>query len=126
MKLLSARDVRTIHQKVIELGGLPGESTDRPLEAVLGRVENAFAYGQIGDAVDLAAWYAYAIARGQPFNDANKRTAWLTLRVCLHVNEIVLDADIEIVEDWVVSTSKGELKLEEFTKRLRDEIIGSR
>jgi death-on-curing protein len=52
----------------------------------LARVENRIAYGLIDDVFDLAAAYAVAIAQGHCFNDANKRTAYRALQICLVAN----------------------------------------
>ncbi len=77
-----------IHDQVLNPGELPGLALDKSLAGALGRVENRLAYDLITDAYDLAAAYAIAIAQGHCFNDANKRTAYRAMHVCLELNGI--------------------------------------
>ena len=52
------------------------------VEAALARPMNLAAYGE-PDVADLAAAYAFGLARGQGFVDGNKRTAWVVARLFL-------------------------------------------
>lgn len=122
MKLLSARAIRALHERALKLGGLPGESTDRPLDAVIGRVENAYLYGQIANELELAAWYGFSIAVGHPFNDANKRTAWLSLAICLEINGIEFEPEPVVSEQWMVRLANGELDIAQLTLELRNAV----
>lgn len=83
--------VVAIHDQVLNPGELPGLALDKSLEGALARVENRLAYDMIGDAFDLAAAYAVAIAQGHCFNDANKRTAHQSMDVCLDLNGIQIN-----------------------------------
>ena len=85
---LSPELVEWIHDQVLNPGELPGLALDKSLAGALGRVENRLAYDMITDAYDLAAAYAIAIAQGHCFNDANKRTAYRSMHVCLELNGI--------------------------------------
>ena len=125
MKLLSLRDIRSFHDEALRYGGLQGESRAPSLEAVIGRLESASAYGRIQDENELAAWYAFVIARGHPFNDANKRTAWLSLRVCLAVNGIDCDMNSGTAENWMVEIADGTLSIDGMVDSLRDAIESS-
>ena len=122
MKLLSLRDIRSFHYEALSYGGLQSESRALSLEAVIGRLESAYAYGRIQDEIELAAWYAFVIARGHPFNDANKRTAWLSLRVCLAVNGIDCDMNSGTAETWMVGIADGTLSIDGLVDSLRDAI----
>jgi death on curing protein len=84
--LLTPEQVETIHDLVLNPGELPGRARDKSLEGALGRVDNRLSYGLIGDVFDLAAAYAAAISQGHCFNDANKRTAYRTMLICLALN----------------------------------------
>ena len=88
---LPAELVEWIHDQVLNPGELPGLALDKSLAGALGRVENRLAYDMIGDAFDLAAAYAVAIAQGHCFNDANKRTAHQSMDVCLDLNGIQIN-----------------------------------
>ena len=84
--LLSADLVDTIHDAVLNQGELQGMAGDKSLEGALARVDNRLVYGMINDVFELAAAYCVAIATGHVFNDANKRTAYKSMLVCLHLN----------------------------------------
>ena len=85
---LSSELVEWIHDQVLNPGELTGRALDKSLEGALARVENRLAYDLIGDVYDLAAAYAVAIAQGHCFNDANKRTAYRAMHVCLELNGV--------------------------------------
>ena len=55
------------------------------LDSALGRPRNKLAYGE-PDIFELAAAYAYGIARNHPFVDGNKRTALVASFTFLFVN----------------------------------------
>ncbi len=56
------------------------------LESALAKPLNLMAYGTDVSLFDLAAAYCSGIARGHPFVDANKRTAFLAAAVFLDLN----------------------------------------
>ena len=65
-------------------GGLVGLREKNAVESALGRAQQLSTYGEpIPDAADLAAAYAYGLARNHGFSDGNKRTAWVIARVFL-------------------------------------------
>lgn len=88
MFVLTVDPVVDIHDEVLNPGELAGLALDKSLEGALARVDNRIVYGMIADAYDLAAAYAVAIAQGHCFNDANKRTAYRALQICLEANGI--------------------------------------
>ena len=65
-------------------GGLTGLRDKNGVESALGRAQQLATYGEpTPDAADLAAAYAYGLARSHGFSDGNKRTAWVVARVFL-------------------------------------------
>lgn len=68
-----------------EHGGLGGIRDPGAVESALARPLNLAAYGA-PDAADLAAAYAFGLARNQGFSDGNKRTAWVAARLFLADN----------------------------------------
>jgi death-on-curing protein len=116
---LSAELVEAIHDQVLNPGELTGRALDKSLEGALARVENRLAYDLIGDAFDLAAAYAVAIAQGHCFNDANKRTAHQAMDVCLDLNGIQITwtaIDIGLV---IIRAAQGMLDEGEVAEWLR-------
>jgi death-on-curing protein len=72
---VSTNVVLAIHdEQIAEHGGLPGLRDDSLLLSALARPQNLAAYGN-PDIADLAAAYAFGIARNHPFLDGNKRSA---------------------------------------------------
>lgn len=86
--LLNADIVEAIHDAVLNPGELTGRALDKSLDGALARVDNRLVYGLIEDIFDLAAAYCVAVATGHVFNDANKRTSYKTMIVCLHLNGV--------------------------------------
>ena len=72
-------------------GGRAGLRDQNLVESALSRPEQLHTYGQPPpDAAQLAAAYAYGLARNHGFSDGNKRTAWVVARVFLADNDIEL------------------------------------
>jgi death on curing protein len=69
-------------------GGLAGVRDMTLLESALARPQNLEAYGS-PDAAELAAAYAFGIARNHPFVDGNKRTAFVAAVTFLIDNAIL-------------------------------------
>lgn len=76
---------------IAEHGGAEGIRDLNLLEAALARPRHALAYGA-PTLFDLAAGYAYGIARNHPFVDGNKRTALMAAYVFLRTNGYRLTA----------------------------------
>ncbi len=81
--------LNAVHDRQLqEHGGTPGIRDEGLLASALARPQHLFAYG--GPEVDmpaLAASLAYGIARNNPFLDGNKRTAYVTCRTFLVLND---------------------------------------
>ena len=75
-----------IHEEALaEHGGSPGIRDMGVIESALSRPVNLANYGD-PDAADLAASYAFGIAKNHGFVDGNKRTAFSTARIFLANN----------------------------------------
>lgn len=76
-----------IHQRqLVEHGGLSGIRNKGSLDSALARPQNLHAYGE-NDLYVLAAAYGFGIARNHPFNDGNKRTAYVVSRLFLKLHD---------------------------------------
>ncbi|MBL8642953.1 MAG: type II toxin-antitoxin system death-on-curing family toxin [Rhodospirillaceae bacterium] len=83
---LTKAAVLLIHDLQLSIhGGLPGVRDEALLESALARPQNLAAYGS-PDAAELAASYAFGIARNHPFVDGNKRTAFVAAMTFLGDN----------------------------------------
>lgn len=84
---LSTELALAIHQRQLaEHGGLSGIRDKGLLDSALARPQNLHAYG-VNDSYVLAAAYAFGIARNHPFNDGNKRTAYVVSRLFLKLHD---------------------------------------
>ena len=89
---LGASAIKAVHEELIrEHGGLSGIRDEGLLESALARPQKQFAYGE-PKLVDLAAAYAFGIARNHPFVDGNKRAALMAAYIFLGLNGVELSA----------------------------------
>lgn len=107
MRTVTVQQVRQFHAAILRSGDLAGVATDRPLEAVLARVQHRLVYGLINDPIELAACYARVITIGHPFDDGNKRAAFATFEVILRINEIRLIYDSQQMIKWILDLTTG-------------------
>jgi death-on-curing protein len=94
--------VLAVHDRQLaEHGGLDGVRDAGAIESALARPRNLVAYSD-PDAADLAAAYAFGLAKNHGFADGNKRTAWVVARLFLADNGHRLNFDkpeaVKIVE----------------------------
>ena len=84
-------------EQIAEHGGGEGVRDPGALESAMARPRNLAGYGE-PDVADLAAAYAFGIARNHPFVDGNKRTAAVVSETFLLLNGFTLTAtDAEMV-----------------------------
>lgn len=102
-------------------GGGQGLRDEGLFESALARPQNLAAYGE-PDAADLAASYAFGLAKNHPFIDGNKRTALVVCEIFLNDNGHALDAnDAELAvlfEDLAASALTEEELAEWFRERV--------
>lgn len=120
--LLSEAVVDHIHDAVLNPGELAGRAGDKSLESTLSRVDNRLAYGMIEDVFELAATYALVIAQGHCFNDANKRTAFRSMQVCLHLNGVHLHYPAKETGDLIIRAAQGQLDEADLAQWLRQRV----
>ncbi len=73
-------------------GGLSGVRDENALEAALARARQKWAYGRKPDLATLGAACAFGLVRAHPYNDGNKRIAFLAMVVFLGLNGYDFDA----------------------------------
>lgn len=107
---LDQRALRLLHDESISLhGGAPGLRDEGLLYSALARPLHLMNYGA-PDHADLAAAYAYGLARNHPFADGNKRTAFLSIGLFLHLNGYRLVAPQAEATAAILSLAAGELE----------------
>ena len=117
---LTGELVKAIHDHQLRLfGGPPGLRDQGALESALGRPVNKWAY-ESADLAELAAAYAFGIARNHPFVDGNKRAALLSLVTFLGLNDIDFVADEAEAVVIIRGLAAGEVDEDGLTRWIRD------
>jgi death-on-curing protein len=98
-------------QLLAVFGGASGVRDTGLFESALARPENRFAYGRTAVTIfDLAAAYAFGLAKNRPFVDGNKRIAFATAIMFLELNGYRFDADEADAVVRTLALAAGELK----------------
>jgi death on curing protein len=94
---IDKQEALTMHaQQLAEHGGSSGVRDEGLLESALARPQNLLAYAEEQPSLtQLAAAYAFGIARNHPFPDGNKRTAFVVCLTFLLVNGLAVTAPKE-------------------------------
>jgi death-on-curing protein len=95
-------------RQLAEHGGLAGIKDLGLLESALARPVNKHGYGET-DPCALAAAYAFGVARNRPFNDGNKRSAWVMARLFLRMNAVAIAFDKADAIRMVLALASGTL-----------------
>ena len=115
--------VQAFHAQQLKLfGGPPGIRDEGALESALGRPVNRVAYAEEAevDLAELAAAYAFGIAKNHPFIDGNKRAALLALVTFLGLNDLDFLADEAEAVVMIRSLAAGEIDESGLTRWIRD------
>lgn len=108
-------------EQLAEHGGGEGVRDSGLLESAMARPQNLAQYGE-PDIAELAASYAFGIARNHPFVDGNKRTAAVVSETFLMLNGSTLTAsDAELVVAFV-ALAAGDLSEDELTAWFREHL----
>ena len=108
-------------EQIAEHGGGEGIREAGLLESAMARPQNLALYSN-PDLSELAASYAYGIARNHPFVDGNKRTAAVVSETFLVLNGgNLLANDAELVVAFI-ALAAGELSEDELTDWFRSHL----
>jgi death on curing protein len=110
------------HDLISTHGGLPGLRDEGLLEAALARPRQLWSYSASIDTPSLAAAYAYGIARNHPYNDGNKRIAFMVATVFAELNGHRLDAPESEVVDVMLKLAAGAVEEEALAEWLRNRL----
>ena len=112
--------VEALHfDQIREHGGMQGLRDEGALESCLARPRNRWRYDPKADLAALAAAYGFGIVRNHPFNDGNKRAAFLTMVVFLEINGRDFDAGDEAVVATMIRVASGVSSEEELSSWVR-------
>ena len=99
-------------------GGGQGIRDEGLLESALARPQNLAAYGD-PDLSDLAASYAYGLAKNHPFVDGNKRTALVVCETFIIDNGeslLASDAELAVIFEELAGGGISEKELAEWLR----------
>lgn len=117
--------VYAVHEsQLARHGGLDGIRDKNAVESAIARPKQQNSYGEPKpDAADLAAAYAYSLARNHGFSDGNKRTAWVIARVFLADNGIALSFDSVDAIRTMEAVAGGSLDEKQLADWFRQRIV---
>lgn len=117
---LSEKTVLAVQTELLaEHGGLPGLRDENVFLSALDRPKNLFAYGE-PDIFDLAAAYAFGLAKNHAFVDGNKRIAFTTAFIFLGLNGWQLSASNEDALTKTLALASGEASQDDYAIWLRE------
>lgn len=104
-------------------GGMPGVRDENALESGLARPRQRFAYEADSDLPDLAAAYGFGLARNHPFNDGNKRVAFVVMGVFMGLNGYEVEAPEADVVVVMLDLAGGELPEDALAEWVRAHMV---
>lgn len=117
---LTRQMIVAIHDEQLAIhGGASGLRDEGMLESALDRPKNKWSY-ENADLAELAAAYAFGIARNHPFVDGNKRTSLLALYTFLGVNGIDFVVPEAEAAAMILSLAAGEVSEPSLVRWIRD------
>ncbi len=118
--------IETVHFDLLSAhGGMPGLRDESVLESAIARPRQKRAYDTDADIADLAAAYGFGLARSHPFNDGNKRVAFVVMAVFLGLNGYDIEAPESEVVTIMLDLAVGEITEEALADWLRARITAS-
>ncbi len=126
--MIPAEEPRWIDRLVIEAvhvdlirthGGLHGLRDENLLESALARPRQLMTYGKSADIASLAAAYGYGLARNHPYQDGNKRLAFVIMVVFLELNGFRFDASEADVVTMMLDVAAGDVSEDDLAEWIR-------
>src|SRR4051812_26117009 len=117
---LTRQMIIAIHDEQLAIhGGAGGLRDEGMLESALDRPRNKWAY-EAAELPELAAAYAYGIARNHPFIDGNKRTSLLALYTFLGLNGVDFIVPEANAAAMILALAAGEVSEENLARWICD------
>ncbi len=117
--------ILAIHERQLrEFGGPAGVRDAGALESALGRARNRWAY-EGANYPQLAAAYAFGVARNHPFVDGNKRAALLAIVTFLGLNDIEFTASEAEAVIMIRRLAAGEIDEDELAGWIAANVSGA-
>jgi death-on-curing protein len=117
---LTYEQVVAIHGlQLRRFGGAPGLRDEGMLHSALERPANKWRYEQV-ELPELAAAYAFGLAKNHAFVDGNKRIAFMSMTVFLRKNGVQFAPDQAQATAMIMALAAGEVSEESLARWTRD------
>lgn len=111
---ISKKALLLLHEESLAVfGGARGLRDEGLLDSALARPHNILAYNPDSGIADIAASYAFGLARNHPFVDGNKRAAFLCIGLFLVINGYRFTTDPVDAIRQILALASGELSEQE-------------
>jgi death-on-curing protein len=118
-KWLNYDQVIAIHSRQLRrFGGAAGLRDEGLLRSAIERPLNKWHYGQ-AELPELAAAYAFGLAKNHAFVDGNKRIAFMSMMVFLRKNNVRISPDQSQATAIMISLAAGEVSEESLARWIR-------
>ena len=109
-----------IHSRQLRrVGGAPGLRDEGLLQSALERPINKWRYEHL-ELPELAAAYAYGLAKNHAFVDGNKRIAFMSMMIFLMKNGVAFSPDPAEATTIILALAAGEVSEQSLTRWIRD------
>jgi death-on-curing protein len=118
---IDPKTLKMLHEESLSThGGSRGVRDIGLFESAMSRSENLAYYNEEADIADLAASYAYGLAKNHPFVDGNKRAAFLSIGLFLGINGYRLTATPVDAIKTILAMASSNISEEELGSWSRD------
>jgi len=119
--------VDAVHlDQVREHGGLAGLRDENVLESALARPRQRWQHDPDADLPALAAAYGFGLSRNHPYQDGNKRVAFVVMVVFLELNGFRFEATEPDVVTTMLALAGGQLSETDLAEWLRARVRKAR
>lgn len=109
-KWISKKALLLLHEESLAgFGGARGVRDQGPLDSALTRAQNVYAYKPECTIADLAAAYAFGLAKNHAFVDGNKRAAFLSIGLFLAINGHSFKPDQVDAVNFMLALANGDV-----------------
>jgi death-on-curing protein len=106
---LTLDEIIIIHERQLaRFGGASGIRDQGAIESALSRPRNKWLYEE-SDLVELAAAYAFGLAKNHPFVDGNKRVSFIAMMTFLRLNGVRLAPPQNEATAMILALAAGEV-----------------
>jgi len=119
---LSIDEVLVAHERQLaQFGGAAGLRDRGMLESAVSRPHNKWLYEQ-SSLEELAAAYAFGLAKNHPFVDGNKRVSFIAMTAFLRLNGIAFSPPQPAATAIILDLAAGAVSEEGLTRWIRDNL----